>query len=56
MEIKCALCISRYFSLFYHLQVSIGSSNIIAQSCRTYIQNIIEYALKVHYFAKNINI
>jgi len=56
MEIKCALRISRYFSLFYHLQVSIGSSNIIAQSCRTYIQNIIEYALKVHYFAKNINI
>ena len=45
---------SRYFSLSYYLQVSISSS-IIAQNCQTYIQNIIEYALKVNYFAKNID-
>jgi len=48
------LRISRYFSLSYYLQVSINSSTI-TQSCRTYIQNIIEYALKVNYIAKNIN-
>jgi len=39
----------------YHLQVSTGSSNIITQSCQTYTQNIVEYPLKVHYIAKNID-
>jgi len=47
------LRISRYFSLSEYLQISISSS-IITQNCRTYIQNIIEYALKVNYIAKNI--
>ena len=48
------LRISRYFSLSYHLQVSIGTSSIITQSCRAYIQNIIDYTLKVNYIAGNI--
>jgi len=44
-----------YFSLSYHLQVSIGSSRVVIQDYRTYIQNIIDHTLKVNYIAKNIN-
>jgi len=54
IEIKFARRISRYFSLSYHLQVSIGTSSTIAQSCRVYMQNIIDYTLKVNYIARNI--
>ena len=32
IEIKCALRISRYFSVSYHLQVSIGSSSNICKA------------------------
>ena len=43
------------FLLSYLLQIPINSSRVVAQNCRTYIQNIIDYILKVNYIANNIS-
>jgi len=37
----------------YPSRVSTGSSRVIIQDCRTYIQNIIDYTIKVNCVARN---
>jgi len=44
-----------FFSLSHYLQISISSAKVVAQNCQTYIQNLIDYVLKVNNIARNIN-